>query len=140
MAGKNKNKGQSNTYIRVEEIKKRLPSALNKNKDPKGDDFFYCAEETGKLLADNEVSVTQIRKIFNETKKIKYGNEGIYRLRMLKAIIAYTAKRFEKQMKEFKEIFSKAIDIAEDGEENLERFKDFFEAVIAYHRAYGGKE
>lgn len=140
MAGESKNRGQSNSFIDVNEIVRRLPSALDKEKDPKGDDFLYCAEKTGELLAKKGVSVSQIRKVFNKTRKIKFDNEGIYELKILKAMIAYTAGRFGKKMNEFRDIFSKAVEVAEGSEEKLKRFKKFFEAVVAYHRAYGGDD
>ncbi|ADL07300.1 type III-A CRISPR-associated protein Csm2 [Thermosediminibacter oceani] len=140
MAWESNRKGKSDSFNDVKEIEERLPSALDKNKDPNGDDFFYCAEKTGKLLATKRVSVSQIRKIFNKARRIKYEENGIFELRMLKAVIAYTAGRFPENMKEFKGIFTKAIEIAEKSEENLKRFKQFFEAVVAYHRSYGGRE
>lgn len=131
---------ENREFVDVNEIMRKLPSAMDKTKDPNGDDLFYCAENTGKLLYRKGISVSQIRKVFSEAKKINYENEGPYKLKMLKAVIAYTAGRFGRKMDDFKEIFSKAIDLAEKDSESLKRFKDFFEAVIAYHRAYGGRE
>lgn len=126
--------------IDVNEIIRRLPSAMDKTRDPNGNELFYCAENVGLLLRKKDISVSQIRKVFNEAMKIEYDDEGPYRLKMLKAGIAYTAGRFGKKMDEFKLIFSTAIDLAEKDADSLKRFKDFFEAVIAYHRAYGGRE
>ncbi|MCG0276889.1 MAG: type III-A CRISPR-associated protein Csm2 [Thermosediminibacteraceae bacterium] len=140
MTGESRNRGHSDFSNVVNDIVRRLPSALDKEKDPKGDDFIYCAEKTGQLLAQRGVSVSQIRKVFNKTRKIKFDNEGIYELKILRAMIAYTAGRFGKKMNEFKDIFSKAVEVAEGSEEKLKRFKKFFEAVVAYHRAYGGDD
>ncbi|WP_051585968.1 type III-A CRISPR-associated protein Csm2 [Caldanaerobius polysaccharolyticus] len=121
-------------------IMEKINDAIDVERDPKGDVFLFCAQETGRLLALKDVSVSQIRKVYSEARRIKYNEDGIYRLKILEAMLAYMAGRFNKQLKEFKDIFTKAIRIAEKNDDNLKRFIDFFQAVIAYHRAFGGDE
>ncbi|SHE33271.1 CRISPR-associated protein, Csm2 family [Caldanaerobius fijiensis DSM 17918] len=130
---------KNNTNKNLNDIMKKINDAIDAEKDPKGDAFLFCAQETGRLLAEKKVSISQIRKVYSEARRIKYNEDGIYRLKILEALLAYMAGRF-KELKEFKDILTKAIGVAEKNEKNFKRFIEFFQAVIAYHRANGGKE
>lgn len=148
---------QREDYIDLTDIKNKIPLALDKENDPDGSIFFYCAEEIGKYL-HKTVTVSQLRKIYHSAQQINIkfmqnadskqnSIESIYQLRMLKAIIAYTAGRFynNKNLSNFKDMMSIAIDETVKDEKSFrerkfKRFMDFLEAIIAYHRAYGGKE
>jgi len=123
-----------------DEIKKNAPKLLNPQQDPNGKLLFEYAEKVGKKIRYDGVTVSQIRKIYSEVKKLKYDAKGEYQynLRLIKAQIGYTAGRFSR-LKNFKNVFDILIqETVNGGEAELKRFKDFFEAVIAYHRAYGG--
>lgn len=64
-------------------------------------------------------------------------------MRLIRAQIGYTYGRFSKQkgMKGFRNDLFVLIDSVLDGENiQLKNFVNFFEAVIAYHRANEGKE
>ena len=39
-----------------------------------------------------------------------------------------------------KEILTQAIDRVGDDQKKFNRFVDFFEAILAYHKAYGGSD
>lgn len=111
------------------------------SRDAGGEMLFRKAEEMGRELVDKKVSMSQIRKLFSEIKKIEYDEkkEYQYKLRLLKAQIGYTSGRF-KEFSNFKESFYNLIDqTLRGGEVELKRFKDFFEATVAYFRAYGGR-
>ncbi|TDT51292.1 type III-A CRISPR-associated protein Csm2 [Fonticella tunisiensis] len=104
--------------------------------------LFEKAQAVGRQLKDDKVTVSQIRKIYSEMRKINYDDKGDYKyeLRLLKAQIAYSSGRF-KELKNFKNVFDNLIDeTVKGGKEELKRFKDFAEAVIAYHRAENGRE
>ncbi|CCJ34759.1 MULTISPECIES: type III-A CRISPR-associated protein Csm2 [Caloramator] len=110
-------------------------------RDAGGEMLFRKAEEIGRELVDKKVSMSQIRKLFSEIKKIEYDAQKNYqyKLRLLKAQIGYTSGRF-REFSYFKESFYNLIDkTLSGGEAELKRFKDFFEATIAYFRAFGGK-
>lgn len=55
-----------------------------------------------------------------------------YKLNMLKARIAYYSARHGYNP-EFTNIINKAIDKAKENEKNLKKFKDFIEAIVAFH-------
>lgn len=122
------------------EILNKVETAINPDVDKDGKAFSEIAEKTGRLLKESNVTVTQLRKVFTEVKRLSPDDESYkYKLKLLKAKMAYTSGRFPK-LKDFQDIVNKALPIAEQNEKTLERFKDFFEAVVAYHRFFGGRE
>lgn len=83
------------------------------------------------------ISTSQLRNIFSKLKKIDDKNyQDIYSVRPK---LAYTYGRSDKDgMKKLlvsMDYFIQRIDT----KEKLTMFKNFFEAVIAYHKFYGGK-
>ncbi|MCB9051331.1 MAG: type III-A CRISPR-associated protein Csm2 [Lewinellaceae bacterium] len=111
------------------------------------------AEDFGKWLADNNLSSAQIRNIFGEVKRMEgkrpENNEDYAQFKkdflLLKPKIAYAAKRSgSRGIEDFKVVMDKAheaVDISGDKEtswKHFQNFLDFFESVLAYHKAYGG--
>jgi CRISPR-associated protein Csm2 len=105
------------------------------------------SETFGGFLADSREGITtaQIRNIFGEIKKIEMEWErnpasSWVRLQLLRPKLAYTAKRAEKSKGyAFKEVLSEAIVKVDGKTENFQRLVNLFEAILAYHRAAGGK-
>lgn len=106
------------------------------------------AEEIGRALArplqGKELSTSQIRAIFGEVRRIE-GDWKINETRanrsliLLKPKMAYQAKRESGQaVSNLVKVLDPAINLVEGKEENFTRFVDFFEAILAYHKAYGG--
>lgn len=113
------------------------------------------AEKVGQSLATGESKLTtsQIRALFGEVRQIQaqwsMGGEGrqkaARRLILLKPKMAYRAQKERSQgVKNLVKVLDAALDevIAEkdarkqDG--HFQRFVEFFEAILAYHKAYGG--
>ncbi len=107
------------------------------------------ANTVGSSLAGS-LSTNQIRAIFSEVRQI----EGKWKIReqedlakrqliLLKPKMAYRAKKEEtstnKSVKNLVSVLDEAIDLVQSDKENFTRFVDFFEAILAYHRAAGGK-
>lgn len=111
------------------------------------------AEKFGESLAtlkegnkDQSLSTSQIRNIFGSVKKMEMKGFNEADFLLLKPKLAYAAKRAKtKGAEAFKDVFSKGIDTVISGESLDEQekrfiiFCKFFEAVLAYHRATGGK-
>lgn len=107
------------------------------------------AKEFGEQLYEGDLTTSQIRQVFTKMKNIE--SKGIDSgrlgdLLMLKPLISYAAGRHPKcrGLKELKRLVCDGIDqvAAASGDELRSRFKNFvklFEAVLAYHRARGGK-
>lgn len=105
------------------------------------------AENIGKYLAKNDLTGSQIRNIFGELRRIQikgYKNEKTAFL-MLKPKLAYAVKRNENQgTKSFYKVFCSGFDSIdkknhEIGEKQFNNFMEILEAVLAYHKYYGGK-
>jgi len=105
------------------------------------------AREIGKSLKEQDLKTSQIRAIFGEVRRI----EGDWKIRrdranrsliLLKPKMAYRAKKeetsYNKSVKNLVSVLEKAIDEVNQNDGNFERFVQFFEAILAYHKAYGG--
>ncbi|ACM61758.1 CRISPR-associated protein Csm2 [Caldicellulosiruptor bescii] len=122
------------------DILSKIQTAIDPSKDKDGTVLAEVSEKTGQLLKDCGVTVTQLRKVFTEVKRLSPDDENYkYKLNLLKAKLAYTAGRFPK-IKDFQEIVNKAIPVALQSPDALSRFKDFFEGAVAYHKYFGGRE
>ena len=97
------------------------------------------AEQQGQQLARN-LTTSQIRNIYSAVKKMqmKGGELDTHKLLMLKPKLAYAAKRHGGGVDTLKDVLTQAIDLVGKDKEKFSRFVDFFEAILAYHRAYGG--
>ena len=106
------------------------------------------AETIGKGLASGGLTTSQIRNVFGIIRQIEmqgYGDLTQQRkLLLLKPKLAYARGResnWEKRqvLQDLEDVLSPAIDLVEN-EQHFRNFFDFFEAILAYHRAAGGKE
>lgn len=95
----------------------------------------------------NKVTSSQIRRIHSTVKKMELGGFNESDFALLKAQMFYTAKRHSsKAMDSFKTEFVAAVEAVTENtiddatkRERFNRFCKCFEAVLAYHYAYGGK-
>jgi CRISPR-associated protein Csm2 len=120
--------------------------------DPNGaETLVKVADSLAKDLKASGLTTAQIRALFGEVRQIEAEwemdnkrSEAYRRLILLKPKMAYRARRERGQaVKMLVEVLDKALDqvtqsdvAARDG--NFRRFVEFFEAILAYHKAYGG--
>lgn len=113
--------------------------------------------ELGNFLAKDEVkeknlklTTSQIRNFFGTVKKIEargFDAVGERELLLLKPKLAYAANKAGKtKLNNLKTILTDSIDIVTSGDndiakkkEKFNRFCEFFEAILCYHKASGGK-
>ena len=104
------------------------------------------ADDFGRFLVTNKMTTSQIRNVFGEIKRIQikgFDEEkpGFY---LLKPKMAYAASRVErpkaKGINEFKKVFDQAHGEVKNNKDRYMNFVDFFEAILAYHKAHGGKD
>ncbi len=104
------------------------------------------AERFGGFLARNRMTTSQIRNIYGEVMRISAREfQEVYKdFLLLKPKIAYAAQRSgTRGIEEFKKVMDQAHEAVTDAAEQkiaFRNFKDFFEAVLAYHKAAGGRE
>ena len=102
-----------------------------------GEPLVTAAENLGRKLARN-LKTSQIRKVYGAVKKIQMSEEfNRNELIMLKPKLAYAAAR-KPEVEDLKDALTQAINQV-DNNEKFKNFVDFFEAILAYHRAFGGE-
>lgn len=115
--------------------------------DSSGAELVTFAQQTAERLVKNNLTRSQIRTVFTEVRQIEaqWGKpEAVRRLNMLKPKLAYQAAR-SNSVDYLREVLSAAIDEVvqaptdEQRSERFQRFVDLFEAILAYHRAKGGR-
>ena len=118
-----------------------------------GEALVKEAERLGKQLARN-LTTSQIRNIYGAVKKMQMKGElDTHKLLMLKPKLAYAAKRHGRGVDMLKDALTQAIDFVErkqidlseeeqskKKQEKFNRFVDFFEAILAYHKDAGGRD
>jgi len=125
------------------------------------------AEEFGRFLKDNRLTTSQIRIIFGEVRRIyatltdQKATKGIDKksvkdFLLLKPKIAYAAKRAGtggiEALRDVLNVAHSAVNMkmiapTDDNkselkllQQRMENFVDFFEAILAYHKAAGGRD
>jgi len=118
--------------------------------DASGEELVTFARQTAQTLVKNSLTRSQIRGIFTEVRKIDAMWEGprnadaLRRLNMLKPKLDYQTARSE-SVKVLRDVLSAAIDEVnkaadeKDRSARFHRFMELFEAILAYHRAEGGR-
>jgi CRISPR-associated protein Csm2 len=114
--------------------------------DESGAELVTFARQTAKSLVTQNLTRSQIRSIFTEVRQIEAmwpKPEAVRRLNMLKPKLSYQAAR-SNTVNYLRDVLTDAIDEvvkapAEKRDERFKRFVDLFEAILAYHRAEGGK-
>lgn len=108
------------------------------------------AKELGKELAAQRLTTSQIRNIFGEVRRIQMNwpasqpgaNEPFRHVVLLQPKLAYQAKRAEVVERLRKELDPCIDEIRKAPKEKrrlyFQHFVDFFEAILAYHKAAGG--
>lgn len=114
-------------------------------RDDMAKQMVECAEKLAKDIF-RDVSTSQIRNAYGTVKKLEMQStftEKSYReLLLLKPKLAYARGRASKKeaFKQLEDALGKGIDAVDAKQpETFKRFCNFFEAILAYHKAYGGK-
>ena len=99
------------------------------------------AAQLGERLARN-LTTSQIRNIYGAVKKMqmKGGELDTHKLLMLKPKLAYAAKRHGGGVETLKDVLTQAIGHVGNDLKRFNRFVDFFEAILAYHKDAGGRD
>ena len=96
------------------------------------------AEAVGSHLQRERLTTSQIRNVFGTVKMMEMRGFEPHEFVLLKPKLAYAAAR-ARSAESLKHVLSLAIDEVESDEAKFDRFVDFFEAILAYHKAAGGK-
>jgi CRISPR-associated protein Csm2 len=101
------------------------------------------AENSGKFMAENKLTNSKIRSIYGEIKRIQMGEfeKEKSAFILLKPKVAYALGRDgnNEGLKLFKLIFDRSSQDVAD-RKSFTNFCNFMEAILAYHKANGGKD
>ena len=108
------------------------------------------AQDAGEYMAPlyptdgNALSNSQIRNVFGEIKRIQMkgltDNESRSSFYLLRAKVAYaTGRNKTDSMRMFEKIFNKAWLLVDGDDTKFQNFCNFLEAILAYHKSFGGK-
>lgn len=101
------------------------------------------AEKSGKYMAENGLTNSKIRSIYGEIKRIQMGSfkEEKASFLLLRPKVAYALGRDKnnKGLQLFKLVFDAAAKSVTN-EKEFQNFCNYIEAILAYHRANGGKD
>lgn len=143
-----KYKNEVDSIITKNDAKILVSTAQNIAKD------MIQRKRNGRIDEGSSVSTSQIRNIFGTSKKIEMTldtqntGEMYSRLILLKPKMAYAHGRFNKRdgsrdkipgFKILVDCLSYAIDLIDGDDKRMKNFFNFFEAILAYHKAEGGK-
>ncbi len=119
-------------------------------------DTINYAEKFGKYLAKNRLTSSQMRIIYGEVKRIEASVMGLDKgedqggnikdFLLLRPKIAYAAKRSGtrgiEDLRKVMDVAHGAVNVEDEDKfkQTIENFADFFESILAYHKAYGGRE
>jgi CRISPR-associated protein Csm2 len=113
------------------------------------EDLVKWADQTGQRIA-RQITTSQIRNIFGTVRQIEMNwrtdAAASYRQAvLLKPKLGYAAARERGQgMKDLEAVLRPGLDAMMEGKTpeerhiRFKRFAEFFEAVLAYHKKYGG--
>lgn len=108
------------------------------------------AERVGRGLADAGLTTSQIRGVFGSVRLIQMKwpvraskeeeSAALRQLLLLKPKLAYQSNRDERgAVRKLMDVLSPAIDLVASREQFV-HLVDYFEAILAYHKAAGGKD
>ena len=103
-----------------------------------GKTLVDVAEKLGPQLHRGGLTTSQIRNVFGAVKMMEMRGFKSHEFVLLKPKLAYAAAR-ARGAEKLKDVLSGAIDEVGNDETKFARFVDFFEAILAYHKAAGGK-
>ena len=123
--------------MREENIVKNVIEKLDSILNGDAEQLVETADKFGEHLSRGGLSTSQIRNIFNDVKKMNRYDKD--KLNLLRPKIAYIAGRHGGMVKDLQRVLDNAIQKTND-EKKFNMFKEFFEAILAYHKYYGGKD
>lgn len=116
--------------------------------EDKPEDLVKLAEQVGQRIA-RQVTTNQIRNVFGTVRRIEMNwrekpQDSYRQTVLLRPKLSYAAARERGQgIKDLEKVLGPAIEAIGEGtveqrKERFDRFVQFFEAILAYHKAFGG--
>ena len=138
--------GPNISDAQLQQILSDVPKIIN---DPKTADVLVKrAEELGQKLATEKLRMAQARDIFDELRQIesiwlREPERALRRLHLLRPKLAYRRARVQ-ELEPLAEVLDRAVvEVVSAGDaaqrhDRFRRLMEFMEAIVAYHKFYGG--
>jgi CRISPR-associated protein Csm2 len=102
------------------------------------------AEGLGRLLGEEldeaqRLTTSQIRSVYGMVKRMEGRAFDQGEFLLLKPKLAYAARKDVRGLRILRDVLTWAIDSVGDNGDKFPQFVRFFEAILAYHQAEGGK-
>jgi CRISPR-associated protein Csm2 len=137
------NRNREQSQVSVAEWKSENPFHEEWIKNGTDSEMITYAEKAGEFMAKNDLTNSKIRSIYGEVKRIQMGKfeEKNASFLLLRPKVAYALGRdkYNKGLQLFKFIFDEASKSVSD-QKTFNNFCNLFEAILAYHKSYGGKD
>jgi CRISPR-associated protein Csm2 len=105
-----------------------------------GRSLVGLAETLGPLVKQNGLTTSQIRNAYGLVKRMEMSGFAEEELVLLKPKLAYAAARAAKDgAHQLCTVLAWGVDAVGSDETRFGRFVDLFEAILAYHKADGGR-
>ncbi len=124
------NRPQTNNDITPQQIRTIIKEG--------GKTLVDTAEILGEQLVNDRLTTSKIRNIYGAVKLMEINGFNANEFILLKPKLAYAAARAP-EANRLKRVLTMAIDEVGNEKQYFDRFVDFFEAILAYHKAAGGK-
>ncbi len=144
---------RAQSKVREEEIQpivNAVPTIITGAAEESAKAIVQWAEVLARKLKVQDLGKTQVRSVFDELCHIeslfekKKHEDALHRLHLLKPRLIYQTARIS-GLAPLVKVLERAIDevvnaeTKEDKRERFRRLMEFAEAVVAYHKAYGGE-
>lgn len=122
---------------------RKIIAAENLTEEASAQLLVEWADKLGAIFKATKLSTSQLRDFFGAARTIQQqGFESPKSRRqfiLLLPKLKYAAKRANaKGMDGLRDVLSAGIKFVGNDSSNFQRFMEFFEAILAYHKAYGG--
>lgn len=132
-------KDQPKQFDRPDWASKVNPDWVLNEIDRDGIDF---TKDFGSYLAKNRLTTSQIRNIYGELKRIQmkgFDNEKTSFLLLLPKMAYASQRNSNEGLNALKSVFEK-VHKNVSNEHHYKNMMDFMEAILAYHKAFGGRD
>lgn len=118
----------------IKELDKQLDTILGQILLGNSEILVRVADALGEYFKKKDLSTSQIRNIYAQVRTMRGYDRNA--LNLLRPRLAYAAGR-HKEVSGLQRILDAAI-VRVNDEEKFKNFQQFFEAILAYHKYYGG--
>lgn len=126
-----------------EQILRSIITSESQTEEQSAELLVKWAERLGAIFQATDLTTSQIRNFFGEVlaiQQIGFSNSKAKRrfVLLIPKLEYAVGKEKKKGLEYLKDVLVAGINLVQDKQMNFDHFVEFFEAILAYHKAYGG--